>query len=173
MTQILSTILSIIVWSQVKYIHSRRFYLCKVIHFIIYFIIDWLVFNANFSSISAISWREQIVFINLAITIFNTCIYIYLNMHLFTLMGRRGRMVVGFTTTCAISASHHKCSRRGVLDTILCDKVCQWPATGLWFSPGDTIYNVLSESYHWYIYNDLSVNDMIHWCSWHASSFYW
>jgi len=42
----------------------------------------------------------------------------------------RGRMVVGFSTTCAISAYHHKfCefeprSWRGVLDTTLCDKAC-------------------------------------------------
>ena len=40
-------------------------------------------------------------------------------------------MVVGFTTKCAISAYHHyRCefelrSSRGVLDTPLCDKVCQ------------------------------------------------
>ena len=26
--------------------------------------------------------------------------------------------------------------RRGVLDTALCDKVCQWLAAGQWFSPG-------------------------------------
>ena len=26
--------------------------------------------------------------------------------------------------------------RRGVLDTTLCDKICQWLATGRWFSPG-------------------------------------
>jgi hypothetical protein len=26
--------------------------------------------------------------------------------------------------------------RQGVLDTTLCDKVCQWLATGRWFSPG-------------------------------------
>ena len=51
-------------------------------------------------------------------------------------------MVVRFTTTCAISAYHHQsckfeyCSWRGVLDTTLCDKVCQWPVTGRWFSPG-------------------------------------
>ena len=49
---------------------------------------------------------------------------------------KRGRsdrdpMVVGFTTTCAISAYHHlncefqPCSWRGVLDTTLCGKVCQ------------------------------------------------
>ena len=43
----------------------------------------------------------------------------------------RGRMVVGFSTTCAISAYHHySCefeprSWRGVLDKTLCDKDCQ------------------------------------------------
>jgi hypothetical protein len=46
------------------------------------------------------------------------------------------RMVVGFTTTCAISACHHwSCefesrSWRGVFYTKLCDEVCQWLATG-------------------------------------------
>jgi hypothetical protein len=54
----------------------------------------------------------------------------------------RDHMVVGFRTTCAISAYHHwSCvleprSWRDVLDTTLCDKVCQWLATGRWFSPG-------------------------------------
>ena len=54
-------------------------------------------------------------------------------------------MVVGFTTTSAISAFHHlSCefephSRRGVLNTTLCDKVCQWLATGQWFFPGTLI----------------------------------
>jgi hypothetical protein len=56
--------------------------------------------------------------------------------------GHRGcdRIVVGFTTTYAISAYHHWCcefesrSGRGVLDTTLCDKVCQWLATCRWFS---------------------------------------
>jgi hypothetical protein len=48
----------------------------------------------------------------------------------------RDCMVVGFTTTCAISAYHHQscefepCSWGGVLDTALCDKVCQWLAPG-------------------------------------------
>ena len=47
----------------------------------------------------------------------------------------RDRMIVGYTTTYAISVYHHKrCefeSRlwRDVLDTTLCDKVCQWLAT--------------------------------------------
>ena len=48
-------------------------------------------------------------------------------------------MIVGFTTTYAISAHHHRCgdfeslSVRGVLDTTLC--VCQGLETGRWFSP--------------------------------------
>jgi hypothetical protein len=55
--------------------------------------------------------------------------------------GRRGRdhMVVGFATTCAISAYHHywRCefespTWRGVFDTTCCDIVCQWLATGRW-----------------------------------------
>jgi len=61
--------------------------------------------------------------------------------------GHRGRdrMVVGFTTTCAISAYHHSncefksCWWRGVLDTTLCDKVCQWLATDRWFSLGTPV----------------------------------
>jgi hypothetical protein len=57
-------------------------------------------------------------------------------------------MVDGFTTTCAISAYHHWCcefesrSGWGVLDTTLCDNVCQWLAAGQWFSPGTPVYNV-------------------------------
>ena len=49
------------------------------------------------------------------------------------------------TTTCAIVAYHHlSCefephSWRGVLDKTLCDKVCQWLATGLWISLGTPI----------------------------------
>jgi len=56
----------------------------------------------------------------------------------------RNRMVVGFTTTYAISAYHHEscefgtCSWRGVLDTTLCDKVFQLLAAGWWFS-NDTL----------------------------------
>ena len=54
-------------------------------------------------------------------------------------------MVVEFTTTYAIIAYHHlSCefephSWRGVLDNTLCDKVCQWLATGLWISLGTPI----------------------------------
>ena len=46
------------------------------------------------------------------------------------------------TTTCAVSPYHHQscefepCSWWGVLDATLCDKVCQWLATGQWFFSG-------------------------------------
>ena len=64
-----------------------------------------------------------------------------------TIRGRRGRdrMIVGFTTTCAISACHHySCefehlSWRGLLVRALCDKVCQLLATGRWFSLGTPV----------------------------------
>jgi hypothetical protein len=53
-----------------------------------------------------------------------------------------GTNVVEFTTTSAYH--HYSCefesrSWRGILDTKLCDKVCQWLAKGRWFSPGTTI----------------------------------
>jgi hypothetical protein len=53
-------------------------------------------------------------------------------------------VVVGFTTTYAISAYHHWGeykfrSWRGVLDTTLCNKVCQWLAAGRWFSLGTSV----------------------------------
>ena len=54
-------------------------------------------------------------------------------------------MVIGFTTTCAIGAYHHQSCKfeprswRGVLDTTSYDKVCQWLATGWWFSPGTQV----------------------------------
>jgi hypothetical protein len=54
-------------------------------------------------------------------------------------------MVVGFTTTCAVSAyQHYSCefeprSWRGVFDTTLYDQVCQWLATDQWFSSGTPV----------------------------------
>ena len=51
------------------------------------------------------------------------------------------------TTTCTITINtyhHYSCefephSWRGVLDTTLCDNVCQWLATDWWFSPGTPV----------------------------------
>ena len=58
-------------------------------------------------------------------------------------MGHHGHdhMVVGFTTTYAINVCHHLscefefCSWRGILETTLCDKVCQGLPTGKCFFP--------------------------------------
>jgi hypothetical protein len=68
--------------------------------------------------------------------------------------GGRDRMVVGFTTTCAISAYPRQscevepCSWQGVLDTTLCDKVCQWFAAGRWFSPGIQVFTTNKTDRH-------------------------
>ena len=52
-------------------------------------------------------------------------------------------MVVGFTTTCAISAYHHWWCEFEILIRssciTLCVKVCQWLATGRLFSPGHLV----------------------------------
>jgi hypothetical protein len=55
---------------------------------------------------------------------------------------RRSRdgMVVGFTTTYAISTYHHyRCEIESRSATTLCDKVCQWLAAGQLFSPGSPV----------------------------------
>jgi hypothetical protein len=58
-----------------------------------------MVFNATFNNVSVISWTSLIYFR------FSIKFGAFINVH----RGRRGRdrMVVGFTTTCAISAYHH------------------------------------------------------------------
>ena len=54
--------------------------------------------------------------------------------------GGRDRMVVGFTTTHAIWCCElEPRSWRGLLDTTLCDTVCQWLVIGRWFSPGTPV----------------------------------
>jgi hypothetical protein len=65
----------------------------------------------------------------------------------------RDRMEVGFTNTYAISAFHHsplmlwvRISTRWRCTT-LCDKVCQWLATGRWFSLGPPVSSI-NKTYH-------------------------
>ena len=66
----------------------------------------------------------------------------------------RDRMVVGFTTTCSISAYHHwscefePCSWQGVLDTTLCDKVFRWLVTGQWFPVGTPLSSNYETDHH-------------------------
>ena len=72
---------------------------------------DWLMLNANFTNISAISWLSDIV-------LYYQCSYQSTNSIFYSPNNRyeisisqmtmcRYRMVVGFTTTYAISAYHH------------------------------------------------------------------
>ena len=35
--------------------------------------------------------------------------------------------------------------KRGLLDTTLCNNVCQWLATGRWFSPGTPVSSILTD----------------------------
>jgi hypothetical protein len=42
----------------------------------------------------------------------------------------------------------NKPSRRGVLDTTLCDKVCQWLVAGQWFSPGTLVSSTNTTDRH-------------------------
>ena len=39
-------------------------------------------------------------------------------------------------------------SSKPVLDTTLCDKVCQWLVTGQWFSPGTPISSINKTGLH-------------------------
>ena len=73
----------------------------------------------------------------------------------------RDRMLVGFTTTYAISVDHQYTyqfesrSWRCVLDTTLCAKVCQWLAAGWLFSldtPGSSTNISFFFYYYYYIY---------------------
>ena len=62
-------------------------------------------------------------------------------------------MVVQFRTTFVISFYHHLLwvqipLRLGALNTTLCDQVCQWLATGLWFSPGPPISSTYKTDRH-------------------------
>jgi hypothetical protein len=43
--------------------------------------------------------------------------------------------------------------RWGVLDTTLCDIVCQWLATGQWFSPGSPVSSTNKTDHHDTLYN--------------------
>jgi hypothetical protein len=40
------------------------------------------------------------------------------------------------------------CSWRDVLDTTLCDKICLWLATGLWFSSGTPVSSTNKAEFH-------------------------
>ena len=64
----------------------------------------------------------------------------------------RDRMMGGFTTPCAISAlsplKFEPRSCRCVLDTTLCDTVCQLLAIGWWFSLGTSVSSINKTDRH-------------------------
>jgi hypothetical protein len=63
-------------------------------------------------------------------------------------------IVVGFTTTYAISVyPHSRCEFKSrswwsVLNSILCDKVCQWLAAGWWFFAGTPVSSINKTDSH-------------------------
>ena len=62
---------------------------------------------------------------------------------IFSIDGSHGCIVVSWIQSVPItikSCEFESCSWRGVLDTTLYDKVCQWLATGQWFSWGTLVY---------------------------------
>jgi hypothetical protein len=80
------------------------------------------------------------IFNDKKIFIISSIFPLFIVFELISIRRGRDRMVVGFTTTCAISAYRHwSCEFKyrlwcGVLDTTLCDKVCHLLATGRLFS---------------------------------------
>jgi hypothetical protein len=127
-----------------------------------------MLFNATFNNISVISWRSVLLVEETGVPAEN--IHRSSPTHWQTLLifesttrnlistfmqetlrhnldrGRRGRMIVGIITIDTISAYHHySCefesrSWRGVLDTTLCNKVCQWVGEDRWiFSAGTPV----------------------------------
>ena len=68
----------------------------------------------------------------------------------FLTRGRCGgdRMVVWFTTTkCTYAISVYQGQIKAMCTT-LCDKVCQWLATCLWFSPGPPVSSTNKTDHH-------------------------
>ena len=49
--------------------------------------------------------------------------------------------LMGILTNMQCQLSIESRSWRGVLDTTLCDKVCQWLAAGQWFSPSTPVFS--------------------------------
>ena len=92
----------------------------------------------------------------------------------------RDRIVVGFTTTYATIAYHHlSCEFKyrswwGLLDTRLCDKICQWLAAGRWFSTGTPVastnktdsHNIIEtnqQPYHIRLVTNVFIEFLISW----------
>ena len=90
---------------------------------------------------------QSLVFCVVTLYYFSSCVIwpLYFCLTFILRRGRRDRdrMIVGFTTTYAISAYYHWCcefeSRSGRCEQHYVIKVCQWLATGRWFSLGTPV----------------------------------
>jgi hypothetical protein len=72
---------------------------------------------------------KMALFINMMFSLYT---YLIMNTHVSKIL-----------LTCRQNNNQHFVAKshwwRGVLDTTLCDKVCQWLMAGLWFSPGSPV----------------------------------
>jgi len=125
---------------------------------------SWLV--GSFEPDVVIIWYMRFdnifyIFMSLHMIDFMTILALSLTIRFTPSYGLRGKgcrgcdcMVVGFTTTYAISVVHHEScefesrSWRDVLDATLCDKVCQWLAAGRWFSLGTPVSSINKTDHH-------------------------
>ena len=118
-----------------------------------------LFFNL-FRFLDFVFWHLKCLFYTVYCSKTLTVVQIYFNvsvLHEATNKKKRGccgrdRIVVGFTTNCNQCLSSLNLwvwtpFRRGVLDTTLCDTVCQWLSTGWWFSPGTPVSST-NKTYH-------------------------
>ena len=53
---------------------------------------------------------------------------------------------VPITINVSLNPTQARCTRRNTI--IICDKVCQWIATGRWFSPGTPVYSTNKTDSH-------------------------
>jgi hypothetical protein len=132
---------------------AHRFVYCIYRTVVVVVVIVWLKIenttHLNRSTLApVVLWYMLIVYMlfviryeQSAVQLVDTTIH-SISTFIFHFRGRRGsdRMVVGFTASYVISAYHHwSCefefrSCRGVLDTIISDKVCHWLAASRCFS---------------------------------------
>ena len=100
----------------------------------IHFICDWLVFNAHFSSISAKLWHHFICI----------CSLLHLDMKWPSWLWSYGSWIYNYLCNQCLSVSPLMLWVRISIRarcTTLCDKVCQWLATGRKFSSGTPVFS--------------------------------
>ena len=95
-------------------------------------------------------WKHcAVMFCSLSsISVSSTFSFIWIILLSTWILHGRDRMVVGFTTTYAISAYHHCRILIRARCTTLCDNVCQWLATGRWFSLGSPVSSINKTDCH-------------------------